>query len=560
MADATDARPAAPSTPLPPWAGELVELYESGASNQFLVFGNVQDRMVITAGGTARLADLRTFLLDVLLPRFDVVLSYDLGNGIRVEKGGRIFSSWPTVKDAPSLPRAPRQAIEFLTQYFRYCANLGRLGQSRLQVACLLFGADLVVPAANPTDFELGAIVSLIRDWANEDLLSGHALAAFLVCENLHDLHPLVMNNLRTARIRVPLPSAEDLAAAFTVLASEYPGAAPPEGQNIAQQLAGATVGALERVVLAKSHARQCLKPEDIVALKKSIIEDDCNGLIDFLEPRRTLDSLYGLDAIKTWLRQDIALWAKNDIDALPKGYLICGPVGTGKTFLVECLAGEAGVPVVKMKNFRDRWVGSTEGNLEKIFRLIHALGRCYVFVDEADQALGRRDAGSGDSGVSGRVYSMLAEEMGSSSNRGKVIWVLASSRPDLIEVDLKRPGRIDVKLPIFPTTTAREGFDLLRALMRARGMNLDDTRFTEIESAIPLRLTPGAAETLAVKVYRDWRTRNLQPFEVLRAALKDYRNPVPADIMQAQIRLAVREASDVSFVPAFFADAADTR
>ena len=51
-------------------------------------------------------------------------------------------------------------------------------------------------------------------------------------------------------------------------------------------------------------------------------------------------------------------------------------------------------------------------------------------FIDEADQALGRRDASSGDSGISGRIYSMLAEEMGNSSNRGSVIWVLASSRP----------------------------------------------------------------------------------------------------------------------------------
>src|SRR6266446_1118533 len=95
------------------------------------------------------------------------------------------------------------------------------------------------------------------------------------------------------------------------------------------------------------------------------------------------------------------------------------------------------------MKNFRDKWVGSSEGKLEKIFRLIHALGRCYVFIDEADQALGRRDSASGDSSVGGRIYSMLAEEMESSTNRGRVIWVLASSRPDLIEVDLKRPGRL---------------------------------------------------------------------------------------------------------------------
>ncbi len=103
------------------------------------------------------------------------------------------------------------------------------------------------------------------------------------------------------------------------------------------------------------------------------------------------------------------------------------------------------------MKNFRDKWVGSSEGNLEKIFRLIHALGRCYVFIDEADQALGRRDSASGDSGVGGRIYSMLAEEIGGSTNRGRVIWVLASSRPDLIEVDLKRPGRVDVKISAVP-------------------------------------------------------------------------------------------------------------
>ena len=45
-------------------------------------------------------------------------------------------------------------------------------------------------------------------------------------------------------------------------------------------------------------------------------------------------------------MRQDIALWSQGDLGAMPMGYLLCGPVGTGKTFLVECLAGEAGVPV----------------------------------------------------------------------------------------------------------------------------------------------------------------------------------------------------------------------
>lgn len=142
---------------------------------------------------------------------------------------------------------------------------------------------------------------------------------------------------------------------------------------------------------------------------------------------------------------------------------------------------------------------------------------------------------------------------MGRSGNRGKIIWVLASSRPDLIEIDLKRPGRIDVKVPLFPTTTAREGFDLIRTLCRARGMEIAEESFGAIEAAVPALLTPGAVEALAVKVYRIARTTNQEPFAALTEALQDYRNPVTRDLLEAQIRLAVREASDVSFVPPCF-------
>jgi hypothetical protein len=234
-------------------------------------------------------------------------------------------------------------------------------------------------------------------------------------------------------------------------------------------------------------------------------------------------------------------------------GYLFCGPVGTGKTFLVECLAGEADVPVVKMKNFRDKWVGSTESNLEKIFRLLAALGRCIVFVDEADQALGRRTADSGDSGVSGRVYGMMAEQMSNSRNRGRLLWILATSRPDLVEVDLKRPGRVDVKIPLFPTATAEEGYGLLRALGKRRGVTLPEAIPASARDRIPDLLTPGAAEALAVKIYRATRTGAGSPEAALADALDDYQPPVRQEILEAQIILAVREATDLSFVPERF-------
>jgi len=384
-------------------------------------------------------------------------------------------------------------------------------------------------------------------------LLAGHSLATFLVTENLNDLHPLIVNNPRAARIKIALPVADELIQAFEMLSSSYPCALQEfsgQLQNVAQQLAGSTLGAIETLLKTREHGKRCLESADLVKLKKQLVENDCNGLIEFIESSRTLDDIHGQEKVKTWLRQDIALWEQSDLAAMPKGYLLCGPVGTGKTFMVECLAGEARVPVVKLKNFRDKWVGSTEGNLERIFRLLQALGRCYVFVDEADQAIGRRDSASGDSGVGGRIYSMLAEEMGSSTSRGKLIWILASSRPDLIEVDLKRPGRIDVKIPLFPTTTAEESFSLIRMLCQKRGINLQESDFATLQSLTPLLLTPGAAETLAVKIYRLVRTSGCSPLDAVRTCLTDYQNPVPLETMEFQIRLAVNETSDLEFVP----------
>ncbi|MFT4550239.1 MAG: hypothetical protein ACI9MB_004216 [Verrucomicrobiales bacterium] len=69
----------------------------------------------------------------------------------------------------------------------------------------------------------------------------------------------------------------------------------------------------------------------------------------------------------------------------------------------------------------------------------------------------------------------------------------------------------------------------------------------------MPELVTPGAAESLAIKVYRLMKTRGLEPVPALRDCLDEYQNPVPAEIMQAQIRMAVEEASDLSFVPEIF-------
>jgi len=543
----------AEALPLPIWASEIVARYESGAAGQFIVHGNVADRMLMRLPEGPKLGRLNDYLLDVLLPRFQVVLSYDPGFGLRVERGREIFAEWPALKEIGEMPSQPLLAVRVVARFLQYARNLRAVGAKSVTVAVVMRDAQLYVPVLPQSlNHELSAIASIIRSWGSDTTLAAQGQAVFLQADRINNLHPLVANNPRAADIEIPLPDPAELAGALQVLAPECPKALGgiTDFSRIAARLAGTSIAALEAFLRRRNHAGSPLGDADLGELRKALVERDAGELIDFIEPDRTLDDVIGLEGVKTRLKQDLELWRQDEIEAMPMGYLFCGPVGTGKTYLAECLAGEAGVPVVTLRNFRDRWVGSTEANLEKIFALLHALGRCIVFIDEADQALGRRASGSGDSGVSSRVYSMIAAEMSDTRNRGKILWVLASSRPDLIEVDLKRPGRVDVKVPIFPTATHEEGMILLAALCKRRGIPLDDAAKTALLPLVPPWLTPGAAEALAVKAYRLTKTGTPLAADALRASLQGYRPPVDPAIIRAQMRLAAEEATDAEFVP----------
>ena len=552
--------------PTPSWADTIRRLYLSNAANQFVVHGNIHDRLLagVQPGAVPRMGNLIEFLSREQLQRFDLVMSYELGSGLRIESGEAFFEQ---LHFSGEMPKDPVQAVGYLDRFLRFCVNLRRLpatspgaeviaGRNH-HIAVIIKSAELIFPVAGQSrDYQLNSMASVVRSWSHESFFLEQNLAVFLLAEHLNDLNHLLSQNQRAARVEIPVPGKEALTAVFSHFQEVYPAALShfsgrPEVP--ATRLAGATVSSIESLLKQREYEKSPLQDDDLSNLKKTLVEEDAQDLIEFLEPVRTLDDIHGHEEVKEWMRQDIALWRQGDLGAMPMGYLLCGPVGTGKTYLVECLAGEAGVPVVKMKNFRDRWVGSTEGNLEKIFGLLHALGRCIVFIDEADQALGSRNSGAGDSGISGRVYSMMAKEMSDSSNRGRILWILASSRPDLIEVDLKRPGRIDVKIPLFPTNDASEGYLLIRALGKKFQLDLPKVCPPDLLPLVPTMITPGAAESIAVKVYRQVRTEAVTPLDGLRDCLDEYQNPVPEEVMNFQIGLAVHEASDLGFVPETF-------
>ena len=177
-----------------------------------------------------------------------------------------------------------------------------------------------------------------------------------------------------------------------------------------------------------------------------------------------------GHEGVKERLRRAAQADPRGRLRGVPMGYLIAGPVGSAKTFLVNCFTGELGFPCVQFLNFRSQWQGVTEGNLEKILKLLHAMWPVGVIIDEADAFLGDRNQ-QGDSGTSNRVFAQLSSFMGNTEYRGKIVWFLITCRPDLLPVDLKRQGRAEEHLALFYPQTAEEHDALFRIMLKKSGL-----------------------------------------------------------------------------------------
>src|SRR5262245_4057623 len=207
----------------PAWAADLSVAFESGASGQFILYGNVHDRLAL--GG--QLVNVEQYIEEELLAGFDVIFSYDLGNGLAMERGGERVSEWVPAATR-SLPHEPLEAIRFVSRYAKYLGNLSSLGAraKRLQLAVIIRGADQLLPA-NGSGFEHGSLTTLVREWGYRMPFTRLPFASLLIADNLTDLEPLVAFAPQSTLVRIPLPSAFELQSALSLLQREFPHTIP---------------------------------------------------------------------------------------------------------------------------------------------------------------------------------------------------------------------------------------------------------------------------------------------------------------------------------------------
>jgi hypothetical protein len=546
---------------LPAWASEMRDLFKSGSVAQFILHGNVFD-VVPAPGANGRLLSLKSFLDEVMFEKYDTVLHYDRGRGIRVTRGAEDWGEWLKLAlgdQSLSLAqtREPGAAMELVDRYILRTLNLqslrGREGSGR-KIAVIIDFAEFVVPRGDPV--QLGGAFSSnvvkILGWANDPAVLQSNIVTVLLTEGLHDLNELVVENPHATTLRLPLPALVSSAL------PDLPARCEVTLELLGRRLTGLSrVGARTLLALALKNDKK-ITAQWLSQRKKVQIERECQGLLEFLESPYTLENVAGLDAVKSWLREDTQLLRRGLLHALPMGYLISGRIGTGKTYLVECWAGELGIPCVVFKNFRDRWVGATESNLEKIFSILHALGQVVVFVDEADQAAGKRGGGDSDSGLSGRVYAMLAKEMSDTRNRGRILWVFATSRPDLVEVDLKRQGRLDVHIPLFPPESPQEMRALLFTIARKLKVPLSEEDLPELSEKLGLggnELEGVLVRALRIHELSSEPKKPLKP--ILGEVIAEVRPSPHTRKLEYMDLVAVKECTDARFLPARYRDLA---
>jgi AAA+ superfamily predicted ATPase len=554
----------------PAWAERLGDAYLSGTSCMFLLHGNVRDLMPLVPPETEAQPEeawgmLPDFLSRELFGQWDIVLTYDVGKGLRPLAGSdgnrlRTMVQWLTERlgAATGWPREPDAAIAAIDALLE--RNLIDPPEKRKRIAVVLDYAQYLAPAGDAASSVKAGAGRLVRllSWATNPLLRRVNVAIVLVTDAMAEMHPRLVANPAVTAIDVPLPDAAERER--FALATAQAAGMPAEHMEAVKRMAALSGGlTLEsmRAVIALS-AREDTQPDgaEFAGRKKDLIERSCNGLIEFLQPRLTLDAVAGHAAAKDRLESDARAIRRGQLESAPMGYLICGPVGTGKSFISECYAGSVGIPCAILKNFRSKYVGETEGNLEHALDVLRSLGPVVVIIDEADAALGNREQG-GDSGTSARVFSMIARQMGDTRYRGKIVWMLLTSRPDLLPIDLKRQGRAEVHIPLFYPHDQAEIDAMFAAMARKAKTRLAPGLPGPVD--LELGLSGADIESIVLAARRkglDRAAEANQPApesvsaEDLEAALADFMPSAQGLEKEMQEIAAVLECTEKRFLP----------
>ncbi|MCX8128940.1 MAG: ATP-binding protein [Clostridia bacterium] len=522
------------------WYEEFLSKYKAGISHEFLLYFNVRDLV-----DNYRYVD--RFLYDEFIKQrgFGIVAFYDISHGLTFIDPGmeREFHKITSNEAVNLLHALPSKIFPYIDMALR-----------GTKMVLFINHAEKIIPAVDVGSMSLEERAALIWlcEWSVDPKISNVGSTIIMLADNIADVsRETLKSSYRIEPVLVELPGETDRKEYIEYLLNDKNVKSNISSDEFAKLSSGLSKKSIKDIKLKAEAEDVPVSFEFIKEKKHSVLKKEYGDVLEFIYPEIGFEDIGGMEMAKNYLVKNIVNpIKKGDLRRVPMGILLCGPSGTGKTLLVNALAKSSGFNCVKidMSRILGQYVGESEKNFKKCLLGAQSQQPVIVFVDEIDTAFRRGE--SGDSGVSRNIFSEFLQFTSNTNNRGKVIFIAATNRPDLLDAALKRAGRFDKKIPIL-LPEAPERAEIFKIMIKKYGFETDIADFLPFAEKTE-SYTGAEIETVVRKAYElaneDEAEGSVLTGDILDRAIEKCR-PSTQEV-EFMTMLAVRECDDKDLLP----------
>ena len=363
----------------------------------------------------------------------------------------------------------PTVALEFLRQLCLLSRSTDAFDKNLLREKLLIIieAADILLPEGEIQSLSQADRhrVSIVQDWIlDPDFMNGEDTVIF-IAESKSLMNSRITKLPQMVTVETPSPGVDERKH-FIFWFNRFQ--RPKEKrlrlwgtqEQLAILTAGLSIHALRQLLILGCYSGKKIQPGDVIEKVSDFIQGQLGeDVIEFKKPAHGLKTVVGNERLVSFIQTKLLPRITSTGPDAISGAAVCGPIGSGKTFIFEGLAGDLDIPVLVLKNIRSMWFGQTDVIFERLRRLLAALVKVMIFVDEADTQFGEigREAHATERRLTGKVQAMMSDPQ----LKGNITWLLMTARIYNLSPDLRREGRVgDMIIPVLdPEGKDRETF-----------------------------------------------------------------------------------------------------
>ncbi|NLP13122.1 MAG: ATP-binding protein [Clostridium sp.] len=532
------------------WYDNFLSIYKAGISHEFVLYFNIRDVV-------DNYRNIERYLYEEFIKQrnFSIVAFYDISKGLTFLDAGmeREFNKI-TANEAVGLKNAlPSRLFPYID-----------IALKSTKMMLFIDHTEKIIPNGDVGSMSMEERIALIWlcEWSNNAKISTVGSTIVMLANTIAEINSEIFrSSYRVEPILVELPDEKARKGYINYLIKDNNIKMDISVDEFAKLSSGLSKKAIKDIKLKAEAEDVAISFEFIKEKKHSVLQKEYGDVLEFIYPEISFEDIGGMERAKRYLLKNIVEpIKKGDLRRVPMGILLCGPSGTGKTLLVNALAKSSGFNCVKidMSRILGQYVGESEKNFKKCLLGAQSQQPVIVFVDEIDTAFRRGD--NSDSGVSRNIFSEFLQFTSNTNNRGKVVFIAATNRPDLLDAALKRAGRFDKKIPILlPEESERA--EIFKIMIKKYGFETDIEDFAPF-AAKTGNYTGAEIETVVRKAYEIANEDDIDGCVLTVDILEEAISRCKPSTQQVEFmtKLAIKECDDKDLLPEKYRELLDNR